>query len=77
MIEPTDTKPKRKGRGPGKKPRLVCTSIRLSATVMEYFNKHYPHTKQAEMRRVLADYVNNQLKTKELENGTEENDDVY
>ena len=50
---------KRKGRGPGKKPALVCTSLRLPRYVMEYFNTHYPDNKQAKMREVLTAYVNN------------------
>lgn len=57
---------KRKGRGLGKKPALTCTSIRLSKEIMEYFNTHHPFNKQAKMREILTDYVNNQ---KEKENG--------
>lgn len=53
---------KRKGRGPGKKPALACTSLRLPVEVMEYFNTHYPHTKQAKMREILTEYIN-QLKS--------------
>lgn len=51
---------KRKGRGLGKKPALYCTSLRLPLEVMEYFNQHFPHTKQAKMREVLAEYVKQQ-----------------
>lgn len=51
---------KRRGRGPGKKPALVCTSIRLPNYVMEYFNTHYPDSKQAKMREVLTDFINQQ-----------------
>lgn len=51
---------KRKGRGLGKKPALFCTSLRLSQEVMEYFNRHFPYTKQAKMREILADYVKQQ-----------------
>jgi uncharacterized protein (DUF4415 family) len=50
---------KRKGRGPGKKPALFCTSIRLSKEVMDYFEAHHPGNKQAKMREILAAYVNN------------------
>jgi hypothetical protein len=57
--------PKKKGRGPGKRPRLTCTSIRLSVEVMEYFDKHYQNKKQAKMREVLAKYVSEQLKEKQ------------
>lgn len=51
---------KRKGRGPGKKPALACTSLRLTAEVMDYFNTHHPFTKQAKMREILTEYVNSQ-----------------
>ncbi|NBS70207.1 hypothetical protein EBT31_15040 [bacterium] len=51
---------KRRGRGPGKRPALVVTSLRLPKDVMEYFNTHYPHKKQAKMREVLSNFVNQQ-----------------
>jgi hypothetical protein len=59
-IEELKPIPKRKGRGPGKKPALFCTSLRLPKEVMEYFNTHYPETKQAKMREILTDYVQSQ-----------------
>ncbi len=55
---------KRKGRGPGKKPALFCTSLRLPRDVMEYFNTHFATTKQAKMREILTDYVNSQTQEK-------------
>jgi hypothetical protein len=61
-IEELKPIPKRKGRGPGKKPALFCTSLRLNKEVMEYFNTHYPTTKQAKMREILTEYVSNQPK---------------
>ena len=51
---------KRKGRGPGKKPALACTSLRLPKGVMDYFNTHFADTKQAKMREILTEYVHNQ-----------------
>jgi len=72
MDEQVTEQPKRKGRGPGKRPRLFCTSIRLSQEVMDYFNKHHPHDKQAQMRAVLTEYVRDELKLKEHRNGTQE-----
>lgn len=66
-VEP----PKKKGRGPGKKPRLFCTSIRLPQEVMEYFRKYHPNQRQAQMRAVLIDYVQDELK-KEPHHGTQE-----
>lgn len=60
-IEELKLPPKRKGRGPGKKPSLLCTSIRLPRYVMEYFN-HLPN-KQEAMRRVLTEYVDSQNQT--------------
>jgi hypothetical protein len=59
-IEELKPIPKRKGRGPGKKPALFCTSLRLPKEVMEYFNTYYPKTKQAKMREILTDYVQSQ-----------------
>lgn len=51
---------KRRGRGPGKRPALVCTSLRLPREVMEYFSTHYPTAKQAQIRAVLIEYVKSQ-----------------
>jgi len=51
---------KRKGRGPSKKPTLFNTSLRLPKHVMDYFNTHYPYSKQAKIREVLTEYVNSQ-----------------
>lgn len=51
---------KRRGRGPGKRPTLVVTSLRLPRNVMEYFNTHYPHKKQAKMREILSNFINEQ-----------------
>jgi len=59
-IEFLKPEPKRKGRGPGKKPALICTSIRLSKEVMDYFDSNFPYTKQAKMREVLEEYVRGQ-----------------
>jgi uncharacterized protein (DUF4415 family) len=72
MTEEILEKPKRKGRGPGKKPALFATSIRLSREVMDYFNKYHPKDKQAQMRAVLTEYVRDELKLKEPQNGTQE-----
>lgn len=60
MTEEANEKPKRRGRGPGKKPKLFCTSLRISQEVKEFFDTHYPQTKQAKMREVLTEYVRNQ-----------------
>lgn len=67
MSEVQIDKPKRKGRGPGKKPALFCTSLRLPMEVMDFFNDQYPYTKQAKMREVLTDFVRSQQG--ESENG--------
>jgi len=61
-IEELKLEKKRKGRGFGKKPALFCTSLRLPKHVMDYFNTNYAYTKQAKMREVLTEYVNNQTK---------------
>ena len=59
-IEELKPAPKRKGRGPGKKPALFVTSLRLPREVMEYFNTHHPYNKQAKIREVLTNYVQTQ-----------------
>ena len=59
-IEELKPIPKRKGRGPGKKPALFCTSLRLNKEVMDYFNQHHPFDKQAKMREILTEYVSQQ-----------------
>ena len=61
-IEELKLEKKRKGRGVGKKPALACTSLRLPKYVMDYFNTNFAYTKQAKMREVLTEYVNNQTK---------------
>lgn len=66
MSEEVETK-KRRGRGLGKTPALVSTSVRLSKEVLDYFSTHYPSSKQAKMREVLVEYVRNQTGVK---NGT-------
>ena len=63
-IEYLKLEKKRKGRGLGKKPALFCTSLRLPKDVMDYFNTNYAYTKQAKMREVLTEYVNNQTGNK-------------
>ena len=57
-IEYLKLEKKRQVRGPGKKPTFVNTSLRLPRDVVEYFNA-FPN-KQAEIRRVLTEYVNSQ-----------------
>ncbi len=64
-IEYLKEPPKRKGRGPGKKPALMCTSIRLPKHVMEYFNA-MPN-KQEKMREILVAYVEQLNQPKENE----------
>lgn len=61
-IEELKLPKKRTTRGPGKKPSLVGTSLRLPREVVEYFDTHFAYTKQAKMREILTAYVSNQLK---------------
>jgi hypothetical protein len=61
-IEFLKPEKKSKGRGLGKKPALFCTSLRLPKEVMDYVNTYHKFTKQAKMREILTEYVNNQLK---------------
>ena len=63
-IEYLKPEQQRKGRGLGKKPALACTSLRLPKEVMDYFNTNFAYTKQAKMREVLTEYVNNQTGNK-------------
>jgi len=67
MSEEVETK-KRRGRGLGKIPALVSTSVRLPKEVLDYFNTHYGSLKQAKMREVLAEYVTNQTGVKNGKN---------
>jgi uncharacterized protein (DUF4415 family) len=59
-IEFLKPEKKRKGRGLGKKPALLCTSLRLPKDVMDYFDTNFAYTKQAKMREILTQYVTNQ-----------------
>ena len=59
-IEELKPVKKRKGRGPAKKPALNGTSLRLPKEVLDFFEKHYPHSKQVKIREVLTDYVKSQ-----------------
>ena len=61
-IENLKPEQQKKGRGLGKKPALFCTSLRLPREVMDYFNTNHAYTKQAKMREILTEYVNNQTK---------------
>ena len=61
-IEELKIPKKRMTRGPGKKPTLIGTSLRIPREVVEYFDTHFAYTKQAKMREILTEYVNNQLK---------------
>lgn len=68
-----EEKPKRRGRGPGKRPALMCTSLRVNREVIEYFNKYHPDDKQRRMREVLTEYVNKQLSQLQgAQDGTQE-----
>lgn len=62
MVTDVPVKRKPGQRGPGKKPALECTSIRLPAYVMNYFNEVYGSRKQKAIREVLTQYVDSQLK---------------
>ena len=63
-IENLKLEQQKKGRGLGKKPALSCTSLRLPKDVMDYFNTNFAYTKQAKMREILTEYVNNQTGNK-------------
>jgi hypothetical protein len=61
-IEDLKLPKKRMTRGPGKKPSLIGTSLRLPREVVEYFDTYFAYTKQAKIREILTEYVSNQLK---------------
>ena len=56
-----EEKPKRKGRGLGKKPALCSTSLRLPKYVMDYFDTHHAGNKQAKIREILTTYIDTQI----------------
>lgn len=68
--EGTEVPTKRKPRGPGKRPAMFCTSLRLPKYVVDYFDTYHPYNKQASMREVLIEYVEIQLENKGANNGT-------
>ena len=59
---------KRIYRGKGKKPAMLCTSLRIPIDVLDYFAKHHPYTKQAKMREILTEYVKQQEQTNDKTN---------
>lgn len=56
MEEVVEVK-KRKGRGKGKNPPMLSTSIRLSSDIVEFFRGKYPQKWQSEMRKVLVNFI--------------------
>ena len=62
MENETIVIPKRRRgeRGLGKKPALICTSLRLPKEVMNYFKDHYPTNRQVKMREILTNFVKQQ-----------------
>ena len=57
-IEHLKLEKKRQGRGLGKKPALVNTSLRLPREVVEYFEA-LPN-KQVKIREILTEYITSQ-----------------
>lgn len=52
---------KRKGRGKGLKPALLCTSIRLEQSTIDFFKGVNPINYQAVIREVLNNYINQEV----------------
>jgi hypothetical protein len=48
---------KPKGRGLGKKPRMVCTSIRLDKVTIDLYKTNYGSNMQSKMREVLTEHL--------------------
>ena len=61
MVDEVVVPPRRRGRGPGKKPALMGTSVRLPVYVVEYFHEVHGKGKQKAIRAVLSAYVDKQL----------------
>jgi hypothetical protein len=59
MVDEAQT---RKGRGLGKTPALVATSIRLPKYLLDYFTEAHGNKKQKVMRDILMQYVDSKLK---------------
>lgn len=69
---------KRKGRGLGKKPAMVYLPIRVDKSVVDFFDEHYPSTRQAKIREVLNDFIKQQRGLYEKENDKEpKSDEVH
>jgi len=58
--EPHQGEIKKRTRGKGKRPVMFNTSMRLPMEVVEFFDTHYPYSKQAKMREVLLAFVKSQ-----------------
>lgn len=58
--EPHEGQVKKRTRGKGKRPVMFNTSMRLPMEVVEFFDTHYPYSKQAKMREVLLAFVKSQ-----------------
>jgi hypothetical protein len=52
-----ESKPKRKGRGKGKKPSMLGTSIRLPEYVHTWFKSNHPYDMQSAIRAVLIKHI--------------------
>gem|GEM_PF-2444730 len=66
-------KPKRKGRGKGKKPSMVSTSVRVPEYVLNWFILNHPYGLQPALRAVLIKHVDDN--TKHVEDNTKHVED--
>lgn len=57
-LERKNSMEQKKLRGKGVKPAKVLISIRLDTEVIEFFKGKYPHKWQAEVRKVLVNFIN-------------------
>ena len=55
---------KKRTRGKAKRPSMFNTSMRLPKEVVDYFDTHYPYSKQAKMREVLIAFINSETEGK-------------
>lgn len=60
MEQQEERPPEKRTRGKGKRPAMFNTSMRLPKEVVDYFDTHFPYSKQAKMREILIAFVKSQ-----------------
>lgn len=52
---------KRRGRGKAVKPAMLYFPLRVEKYVVDFFDEHYPATRQAKIREVLANFIKGEV----------------